>query len=119
MRFKQICNHPSQWLGDGAWSEGDSGKWARLREIAEVIAAKQEKMLVFTQFREMTGAAGGIPRLGLRQPRPGPARRDRRQKAPGAGAAVSGRRARAVFRALAQGRRLRPEPDRGLARGAL
>jgi superfamily II DNA or RNA helicase len=54
MRFKQICNHPSQWLGDGAWSEGDSGKFARLRELAEVIAAKQEKMLVFTQFREAT-----------------------------------------------------------------
>jgi SNF2 family DNA or RNA helicase len=54
MRFKQICNHPSQWLGDGAWSEDDSGKWARLREIAEVIAAKQEKMLVFSQFREVT-----------------------------------------------------------------
>ena len=54
MRFKQICNHPSQWLGDGAWSEEDSGKWARLRDIVEVIAAKQEKVLVFTQFREMT-----------------------------------------------------------------
>jgi len=54
MRFKQICNHPSQWLGDGAWEEADSGKWARLRDIAEVIAARQEKMLVFTQFREMT-----------------------------------------------------------------
>ena len=54
MRFKQICNHPSQWLGDGAWTEADSGKWARLREIAEVVAAKQEKMLVFTQFREVT-----------------------------------------------------------------
>jgi superfamily II DNA or RNA helicase len=52
MRFKQICNHPSQWLGDAAWAEADSGKFARLREIAEVIAAKQEKMLVFTQFRE-------------------------------------------------------------------
>ncbi len=55
MRFKQICNHPSQWLGDGAWAEADSGKFARLREIAEVIAAKQEKVLVFTQFRETTG----------------------------------------------------------------
>jgi len=54
MRFKQICNHPSHWLGDGAWSETDSGKWARLREISEVIAAKQEKVLVFTQFREVT-----------------------------------------------------------------
>ena len=54
MRFKQICNHPSQWLGDGAWSPEDSGKWARLRDIAEVIAAKQEKVLIFTQFREVT-----------------------------------------------------------------
>ncbi len=54
MRFKQICNHPSQWLGDAAWAEEDSGKWARLRDISEVIAAKQEKVLVFTQFREVT-----------------------------------------------------------------
>jgi non-specific serine/threonine protein kinase len=54
MRFKQICNHPSQWLGDGTWADGDSGKWARLRELTEVIAAKQEKALVFTQFREVT-----------------------------------------------------------------
>jgi non-specific serine/threonine protein kinase len=52
MRFKQICNHPSQWQGDGTWGEDNSGKFARLREIAEVVAAKQEKMLVFTQFRE-------------------------------------------------------------------
>ena len=55
MRFKQICNHPSQWLGDGAWQAQHSGKFARLRELAEVIAAKQEKVLVFTQFRETTG----------------------------------------------------------------
>jgi non-specific serine/threonine protein kinase len=54
MRFKQICNHPSQWIGDGAWDEEDSGKLARLREIAETIAARQEKLLVFTQFKEAT-----------------------------------------------------------------
>jgi len=52
MRFKQICNHPSHWLGDGSWAESDSGKLGRLREIAETIAARQEKALVFTQFRE-------------------------------------------------------------------
>jgi superfamily II DNA or RNA helicase len=53
MRLKQICNHPSQWLGDGAWSEGDSGKLTRLRDIVEEIAARQEKTLVFTQFKEI------------------------------------------------------------------
>ncbi len=52
MRFKQICNHPSQWLGDGLWRPADSGKFARLKELAEVIAIRQEKMLLFTQFRE-------------------------------------------------------------------
>src|SRR5439155_21665567 len=60
MRLKQICNHPSQWLGDGSWSEADSGKLARLREIAEVIAARQEKVLVFTQFREVTAPLGAF-----------------------------------------------------------
>lgn len=55
MRFKQICNHPSQWSGDGGYAPADSGKFARLREIAEAIAARQEKVLVFTQFQEMTG----------------------------------------------------------------
>ncbi|MDT8858336.1 DEAD/DEAH box helicase [Paracoccaceae bacterium Fryx2] len=54
MRLKQICNHPSQWLMDGGWDEADSGKWLRLREIAEVVAARQDKMLVFTQFRAVT-----------------------------------------------------------------
>jgi SNF2 family DNA or RNA helicase len=54
LRLKQICNHPSQWLRDQAWAEADSGKLARLREIAEVVASRKEKMLVFTQFREMT-----------------------------------------------------------------
>jgi non-specific serine/threonine protein kinase len=53
-RFKQICNHPSQWLGDGAYAPADSGKFNRLRELCEEIASRQEKVLVFTQYREMT-----------------------------------------------------------------
>jgi hypothetical protein len=69
MRLKQICNHPSQWLNDGIWAEEDSGKWSRLREIAEVVAVKQEKMLVFTQFREMTGPLASF--LGQIFGRPG------------------------------------------------
>jgi hypothetical protein len=54
LRFKQICNHPSQWLGDGVWAPEASGKLARLREICEPIATRQDKLLVFTQFREIT-----------------------------------------------------------------
>ncbi len=54
MRFKQICNHPAHWLGEGTWDEAGSGKLARLREIVEAVAAKHEKVLVFTQFREAT-----------------------------------------------------------------
>ncbi len=54
MRFKQICNHPSQFVKDGEFSISDSGKYLRLKEICEIISDKQEKVLVFTQFREMT-----------------------------------------------------------------
>jgi non-specific serine/threonine protein kinase len=54
LRFKQLCNHPSQLLGDGVFRPGDSGKFARLAEICDEIASRQEKSLVFTQFREMT-----------------------------------------------------------------
>jgi SNF2 family DNA or RNA helicase len=69
MRLKQICNHPSQWLGDGAWAEEDSGKFGRLRDIAEVIGARQEKALIFTQFRETTGPLAAF--LGSVFGRPG------------------------------------------------
>jgi non-specific serine/threonine protein kinase len=60
MRFKQICNHPSQWLGDGGYEPADSGKLSRLRELSEPIAARQDKVLVFTQFREMTEPLAGF-----------------------------------------------------------
>ncbi len=55
LRLKQICNHPSQWLGDGAYAPDESGKFARLAELCEELSIRQEKVLVFTQFREMTG----------------------------------------------------------------
>ena len=55
MKFKQLCNHPSQYLGHNVFDEKESGKFERLREICETIHDKREKVLVFTQFQEMTG----------------------------------------------------------------
>lgn len=52
-RFKQICNHPTQFIGTGVYEAKASGKFARLAELAESAAARQEKMLIFTQYREL------------------------------------------------------------------
>ena len=54
MKFKQLCNHPDQFLGTGEYEEKESGKFLRLREICETIYEKREKVLVFTQFKEIT-----------------------------------------------------------------
>jgi superfamily II DNA or RNA helicase len=53
MRLKQICNHPAQVLGSNDYAADRSGKFNRLAEIAEEIVSRQEKVLVFTQFREI------------------------------------------------------------------
>jgi superfamily II DNA or RNA helicase len=55
IKFKQLCNHPSQYLGLDGFDEKESGKFQRLREICETIHEKRERVLVFTQFKEMTG----------------------------------------------------------------
>lgn len=55
MKFKQICNHPDQYLGQNIYAENESGKYDRLREICETIYEKRERVLVFTQFKEITG----------------------------------------------------------------
>ena len=68
LRFKQICNHPDQALGSGDYVEERSGKFARLRELSEEIASRQEKVLIFTQFREMTGPLAGFLTLLFRRP---------------------------------------------------
>lgn len=56
MRFKQICNHPNQWLGHGQYDANLSGKFIRLKELCEPIIESEEKILVFTQFREIIPA---------------------------------------------------------------
>ena len=53
IRLKQICNHPDQYMGQSAYEEKDSGKFAMLREICETIYEKRERVLVFTQFTEV------------------------------------------------------------------
>lgn len=52
--FKEICNHPAQFLGSQDWNIEDSGKFLRLKEIIETISSRQERVLIFTQYREMT-----------------------------------------------------------------
>jgi len=56
MKCKQVCNHPDQYLGVGSYDAVDSGKFERLREICATIYEKRERVLVFTQFKEITGA---------------------------------------------------------------
>lgn len=55
MKFKQICNHPDQYLAREDYKPEQSGKFEQLREICETIRDKRERVLIFTQFREMTG----------------------------------------------------------------
>jgi non-specific serine/threonine protein kinase len=54
MQLKQICNHPSQHLGQVKYDPADSGKFERLALLCEPIAERQEKVLVFTQFQAIT-----------------------------------------------------------------
>jgi len=54
MRLKQICNHPDQFMGQHDYAEAESGKYARLREICETIYEQRERVLIFTQFKEIT-----------------------------------------------------------------
>jgi SNF2-related domain/SNF2 Helicase protein/Helicase conserved C-terminal domain len=60
MRLKQICNHPAQVAGTNDYAAERSGKFRRLAEIAEEIASRQEKVLVFTQFREIAEPLAGF-----------------------------------------------------------
>lgn len=54
MKFKQICNHPDQYLGLETYKKENSGKFETLEQICRTIYEKRERVLVFTQFKEMT-----------------------------------------------------------------
>lgn len=53
-KLKQICNHPDQFLGQSDFTPTDSGKFEMLRELCQTISEKRERVLVFTQYREIT-----------------------------------------------------------------
>lgn len=52
-RLKQICNHPAQFQGTDDYAPERSGKFLLLRELCTSIAARQEKAILFTQFRSI------------------------------------------------------------------
>lgn len=54
LKLKQICNHPDQFLGNKAFYPDESGKFETLKQLCETIKEKRERVLVFTQFKEMT-----------------------------------------------------------------
>lgn len=60
LHLKQICNHPDQYLGSEEYSPSQSGKFELLKQLAQTISEKRERVLVFTQFRELTEYLDGF-----------------------------------------------------------
>ena len=51
--LKQICNHPSQYLKNDSHHPELSGKAMMLLQLLETIYENNEKVLIFSQYREM------------------------------------------------------------------
>ncbi|MET7298166.1 DEAD/DEAH box helicase [Embleya sp. NPDC005575] len=53
--LKQVCNHPAQFLKEGAGTKlpGRSGKLELLDELLDTVLAEEESALVFTQYVAM------------------------------------------------------------------
>lgn len=51
--LKQVCNHPSQYLKNDANNPEFSGKTLMLFQLLETIYENNEKVLIFSQFKEM------------------------------------------------------------------
>ena len=53
LALKQICNHPTQFLKNNQLDASLSGKMGLLFDKLDTIIESGEKVLIFTQFREM------------------------------------------------------------------
>lgn len=53
MALKQICNHPTQFLKNDVRKADLSGKTLWLLDMVQSIVESREKVLIFTQFKEM------------------------------------------------------------------
>ena len=53
LALKEICNHPTQYLKDNRMDATLSGKTEMLLDMLRSIIDADEKVLIFTQFREM------------------------------------------------------------------
>ena len=52
-KLKQICNHPSHFLKDRTLEEHQSGKWNEFLSLVTDLFTKGEKVLIFSQYKEM------------------------------------------------------------------
>ncbi|MFK8057051.1 MAG: SNF2-related protein [Saprospiraceae bacterium] len=50
---KQVCNHPHHYLKRGTKASDSSGKAKRMIELVEAALEVEERVLIFTQYREM------------------------------------------------------------------
>ena len=53
LALKQICNHPAQFIKDGNSDPNLSGKAIMLLDLVQAIVERGEKVLIFTEFKEM------------------------------------------------------------------
>ncbi len=49
-KLKQVCNHPSHFLGDGSAMPRRSGKLERCEQLIDELGAAGDKALIFTQY---------------------------------------------------------------------
>ena len=52
-KLKQICNHPSLFIGDSLFDASRSGKVARLADLLEEMLREGDRVLLFTQYIKM------------------------------------------------------------------